>query len=324
MLQRKTLIIILVLLASVLFSFTSLATKIALDPFTSRDKTVFDQAKAAMLEKNWVLAQSLLNGLYNQLPNNLAVRNNLAIVLFQQGELEPSQKLFISIIEENQSSAMAYKNLKKLYAYSAAKTYSKGLNLLKPIDLPELQTASIDAVVVDIKQPYQSQLSKGDVITNKPTQIAVITEIEKSNKISTPAIKPPQNKIKLSNTPVIKKVTSGVEDKLLERLEQWRKSWISGDSDAYISLYQANYSPRGKTRAGWVKNRKDKVNPNKRINVVISHSKVYVNKRGDRANTRFEQTYSSKNYSDKVQKRLYWIKQQGQWLIEKESIIKIM
>jgi len=43
---------------------------ISANQLTGRDATAFSQAMTAMEGKDWVLAKSLLNGLYNQFPNS--------------------------------------------------------------------------------------------------------------------------------------------------------------------------------------------------------------------------------------------------------------
>ncbi|MFK5986626.1 MAG: hypothetical protein QM479_14550 [Pseudomonadota bacterium] len=300
MLQSKPLIFLLLLIQSALSTATIHAQQLE-----GRDKSVFEQSLIAMDEKNWQLAQSLLNGLNNQLPENTLVKNNLAIVYFNLHELEKSQQLFVSIIEQNKLTAIAYQNLKKIYSYSAAKTYSKGLNLLKPVELPEL-------AILANKDGYFIQKS------STPPAVKTTTTEQQSTLVlikETP-------KLDEKETIVAKNTTTSVEDDLLARLEQWRKAWVKGDSKKYISFYIKNYSPRGKSRKAWVKNRKTKVTKRKNISVSIKNPKVFVDRQ--RANIRFNQTYSSKNFSDEVIKRIYWIKYKEQWLIEKESIIKTM
>ncbi|MFK5894316.1 MAG: tetratricopeptide repeat protein [Pseudomonadota bacterium] len=337
--KNKRFIIILLFVQSIFTSFPVMANQLE-----GRDVDVFNQAMSAMDEKNWQLAQSLFSGLYNQFPENIIISNNLAVAFFNLGQLEKSQHLLSSIIEQNKLTATAYKNLKTLYSYSAAKTYSKGLNLLKPIKLPELLV---------LNQELNEQLSK-DVITNKNSMElplkkelavnilaandidnnlvaddSVTTKVQIQSEIEDDFAK--QNQLKKSSeaVPSVAKTKPKVNQDtapsdLLIRLEQWRQAWIFGNSKDYIAMYKKRYSPRGKSRKAWVKNRKQKVNTNKQIKVLINNPKVFVNKEKGRANIRFDQHYSSKNYTDQVQKRLYWIKEQGQWVIEKESIIKIM
>jgi Tetratricopeptide repeat len=355
MTQSKYIFILLLLLQSI---FASLP--VAANQLVGRDISVFHQATMAMDEKNWQLAQSLLSGLYNQFPENIVIRNNLAVAFFNLGELEKSQNLFSSIIEQNNLTATAYKNLKTLYSYSAAKTYSKGLNLMKPIELPKLLVLNqqlnensiavnrpvkvvpgvLSSVAVNSDELSSEKLALQKTLIEKPSfeekESTNISDVNRLNKLVLNN-SAPVNKTKNSQ-PILKSVKTNsksvktkqknekkvLQSELLARLEQWRKAWVSGNSKNYIAMYKGNYSPRGKNRKSWVKNRREKVNINKKINVLIKHPKVFVDKAIRRANIRFNQHYSSKNYSDQVVKRLYWVKEQGQWFIEKESIIKIM
>ena len=347
MTQSKYIFVLLLLLQSI---FASLP--VAANQLVGRDISVFNQAIMAMDNKNWQLAQSLLSGLYNQFPENIVIRNNLAVAFFNLGELEKSQNLFSSIIEQNKLTATAYKNLKTLYSYSAAKTYSKGLNLMKPIEIPALivlnqqlnnnVTAKNNPVEVDPiilsstaissdqlfaeKSPPEEPLSeKASLEKQSSTYIIAANTVDKPtlNNLAAAKEKELAKAIKIDKTEQ-KYDQKALQSELLARLEQWRKAWVSGNSKNYIAMYKENYSPRGKSRKAWVKNRREKVSINKKINVLIKHPKVFVDKAMRRANIRFNQHYSSKNYSDQVVKRLYWIKKQGQWFIEKESIIKLM
>jgi hypothetical protein len=138
MFQAKLQISLLLLTIFSFCSFSSIANQSVLNEIIGKDKEIFKQSLEAIEQQNWQLAQSLLSGLHNQLPQNMLIQNNLAVVLFNQGKIEQSQQLLSSIIEQNKLTNIAYKNLKKLYSYSATITYSSGLNLYKPIELPDM------------------------------------------------------------------------------------------------------------------------------------------------------------------------------------------
>jgi len=354
---------------------------ISANQLTGRDATAFSQAMTAMEGKDWVLAKSLLNGLYNQFPNNSVIKNNLAVTLFNQGELEKSQKLFSSIIEQNKLTATAYKNLKKLYSYSAAKTYSTGLNLLKPIELPQLSL--LDADVITNQEPFPTSFdnfqAEGDnksvilsesIIESSNKQTSQIGNIKKSvdnksqqslkvidivkteNQSASKFVLEPEKTIaanndkklpvketsdlnwfaqqnQLNNLPLKTrkehtKAKRKVENELLSRLEQWRNAQSSGNSEEYISMYKQNYSPKWEKRNKWLKDRKRKINKSNQVKVEIEKPRIFIHKLTFQPFILFKEKVSSEKYSKRLLKHLYWIKEEGKWVIEKETTIKKM
>jgi tetratricopeptide (TPR) repeat protein len=322
-----------------------------------QDKVIFNQAEIALKQNNWQLAKSLLSPLHHDFPENIVVSNNLAVALFNLGELEKSQQLFASVLEKNKQTRNSYENLKKLYSYSAAKTYSTGLKLYKPINLPNMRVLNEKFDIIESHQilssSHQKKVPKTIIIASKETKpnlkplqdskiknnqtalsitnkdntnTAVLKEVTEVKNILV-VKKEQENKPSIKKEPKLKiKAELKESDKaiLLASLEKWRKSWVSGDVEKYISMYQKNYSPRGKTRNAWVKNRQQKVVKSKKIKVEIKNAQVYINDSQTKANIRFDQNYSSSNYTDGVLKRLYWIKIKGQWYINRESIIKTL
>jgi len=352
--QNKYIIIILLFLVSIITSLSLFAKQL-----TGRDVVVFKQAMESIDNNNWVLAESLLNGLYNQFPNNRVITNNLAVVCFNQGKLEKSQKLFSSIIEQNKLTATAYRNLKKLYSYSAAKTYSTGLKLLKPIELPQLSILDEDIISnqdsVYLDADYQKPI-KLLVVANteveakislspspsiiKPTKIkpfAVKTKLAETKKnpgkdknIATGndlnsnwfAQQNQLNNIPIKSKKEHTKAKIKVQTELLSRLEKWRNAWSLGNADEYISMYKQNYSPAWKNRNKWLEERKRKINKNNQVLVEIEKPRIFIHKLTFQPFILFKEKVSSKKYSKLMLKHLYWIKEGDKWVIEKETTIK--
>jgi ketosteroid isomerase-like protein len=312
-------------------SRTGMQDKNELEPI---DKTVFLQSNEAIKNKNWSLAFSLLNGLYEQYPNNLSVKNNFAIVLFQLEKLNESQALFVEIVEHEYYSRIAYRNLKKLYSYSAAKTYSKGLNLLKPIERPELNFIESDSqyhlknfekssVKVDSQMPLSkdSNVSQNNIENDTETTPEYINEdvVAEGDNLNNDVI----DKLALEKLEQNERIKTETNT-LLGQLEGWQNAWSNGDVERYLGYYKNNYSPPGRTRDSWIKNRKERVIASNNIRVTITEPDVAIQLNQNTAQIRFIQSYRSRSYSDKVEKRLYWKKIDGQWLITKESIIRVL
>lgn len=321
------------------------------DALTARDRQVFQQAVKMIDEEKWQLANSLFLGLNQQNPGNRLIKNNLAVILLNLGRIKEAQDMLTEVIQHDQASAIAYQNLKKIYSYSAAKTYSEGLNLLSPIEIPDLTLLTMDLqkeslladTAISRKQNEQSP-QKIQTRNNKPEQIKQLKAAADSgavNKLNAEA--DVGDAVQNQNTssadidkPVItkngqtdKQITEKSAEKtpvktLLSRLQLWKKYWSEGNSVDYIAMYRDDYAPRGQKRSRWLRNRKQKVRKDLKISIDIENPRVYISQSGNRANILFTQSYRSSTFSDRVLKRLYWIKQGGEWKIDRESIVKMM
>ena len=112
----------------------------------NKDKILWDITMMQLKDKDWNSAEKTLKLLKKKHPDNQVINNLLSIIFFNQGRTEIAQELLIDIIESNQQTKIAYYNLKKIYSYSAAKTYSEGLQLLTPVKRPML---SIDQSIIE-------------------------------------------------------------------------------------------------------------------------------------------------------------------------------
>ncbi len=282
-----------------------------------REAKIFNQALSMMKTQQWQAAYGLMYGLSTQYPENRIVKNNLAIILLNQGELKEAQAMFVQVIELDRISGIAYQNLKKLYSYSAAKTYSEGLKLLKPVEVPEL-------IVLTLQQAEETKGVEADKKSSTNVKTGQQDIAGRTPEAQNPVLAKQQKGTVITEKQAGKAEGKTAADSLKERLQQWRKAWMSGNYKEYIRMYAKNYAPLGKSRKSWLNDRRRKVKPGKIRSIRLKDIKVYVNKNGRRANTLFKQYYFSKNYSDKVLKRLYWIKDgKGNWVIERESVIKV-
>ena len=109
---------------------------------------------------------------------------------------------------------------------------------------------------------------------------------------------------------------------LLEMIDEWRRDWESRDIGKYARHYARNFSGDGKNLSAWI-DQKKKVNAGKQwIKVAANNISMFRNPGKDEyVVVTFEQNYESNNLSNKVQKRQYWIKEDGRWKIMNESAI---
>ena len=103
---------------------------------------------------------------------------------------------------------------------------------------------------------------------------------------------------------------------LLQAVEQWRKDWVSRNTDAYLNHYARNFSSNEMDYPAWAK-QKQLVNSGKSwVKIGITNVSMFTYpEQPDMVVVNFEQDYGSNNLSNRIKKRQYWIKQDNLWKI---------
>jgi murein L,D-transpeptidase YafK len=107
---------------------------------------------------------------------------------------------------------------------------------------------------------------------------------------------------------------------LLAMIDEWRRDWESLDIERYARHYARDFASDGKDRAAWIAHKK-KVNAGKQwVKVATGNVSMFRNPGKDEyVVVTFEQDYQSSNLSNRMQKRQYWIKEDGRWKIVHED-----
>jgi len=135
--------------------------------------------------------------------------------------------------------------------------------------------------------------------------------------------------LQIGSTPVI--ISNSIEwlslddwqserQSLLGMIDEWRRDWESLDTDRFARHYAKNFSSDGRNLAAWIAQKK-KVNSGKQwIKVNTGNISMFRNPGKDEyVVVTFEQDYQSSNLSNRMQKRQYWIKEDGRWKILHED-----
>jgi len=132
-------------------------------------------------------------------------------------------------------------------------------------------------------------------------------------------------KLQIGSTPIV--ITDSIEwakpdevdslrSDLAASIENWRRDWESRDTDAYLRHYARKFTSNGMNLAQWSV-QKRLVNAGKNwIKVSVSDMSLllYPGKE-EMAVATFEQEYASSNLSNRMMKRLYWIRENNKWRI---------
>ena len=103
-----------------------------------------------------------------------------------------------------------------------------------------------------------------------------------------------------------------------QRLLDWVGAWTSKDVTRYLSFYDPKFQPTGVTRPVWFANRTKLLKKDGAVELKIAN----VQRRtvsADTVETKFEQHYASKDFTDKSPKTLIWKRRGAEWYIVKES-----
>ena len=107
---------------------------------------------------------------------------------------------------------------------------------------------------------------------------------------------------------------------LAAALEQWRVDWQSRDTERYLAHYSKRFSSGRQDYAAWAEHKRG-VNAGKRwIEVGVANVAMFRYPReGDFVVVTFEQAYRSDSLKNTMQKRQYWIREDGAWKIVYEG-----
>ena len=107
---------------------------------------------------------------------------------------------------------------------------------------------------------------------------------------------------------------------LQKTIEQWRSDWASRNTEAYLAHYARDFSSGSVNLAAFAQ-QKRLVNSGKTwIKVKMSNVSIFpYPSQPNLVVVNFEQDYDSNNLSNHMNKRQYWMKRDGRWLIVYEG-----
>ena len=110
-----------------------------------------------------------------------------------------------------------------------------------------------------------------------------------------------------------------LDSELLTRTTAWASAWAGRDVKAYLGYYAPGFTPEGgMTREVWAQQREQRIAKAQDIRIEIQ-TPVVRSTSPDAVTVEFRQLYSTATYRDTSEKTLEWKKENGQWLIVRES-----
>ena len=226
--------------------------------------------------------------------------NNLAVLYASQSQFDKARAALEMAIRTNPSYATAHENLGDVYAKLASQAYSKALQLDGSKTGVPPKLSLIRSIFVTDAKGIRPSVAVADVAT--PT-VAPAKPTVSVAPVAQPAPAPDQ-------------LVSSDAD-VEAAVKAWAKAWSARNMNSYLGAYTADFTPGdGQSHQNWEAERKARIAPRSRIEVVVSDLSVTVN--GNRATAKFQQEYSSDNFNASGRKSLDLVKSGGRWLIVRE------
>lgn len=112
---------------------------------------------------------------------------------------------------------------------------------------------------------------------------------------------------------------ASVESEIPVRTTAWRSAWVARDVKNYLGYYSPSFKPEGGlSREDWARQREQRIAKANGIRIEIQDL-IVRSSSPDVAVSTFRQVYAADSYSDTTEKTLEWRKENGQWLIVRES-----
>jgi len=232
-------------------------------------------------------AVSVYKELIKNFPALPEAYNNLAVYYVSQDNYDKASRLLVDGITAHPSYEAMYENLTDVYMHMASLAYSKALEPDEKNEVSIQRLKVLDKLHEEIRE--------------------VIVQIDPE--------KQPQH-----NQPVVDYAVNKKAINLM--LNSWAKAWSAQDVEAYLSLYASDFTSRnGLARKEWASQRRSRLKGPAFIDVGVSKSDVLLLDK-NLASVTFVQRYKSNRLNDSVKKMLLLKKQNEDWLILREVLVR--
>jgi ketosteroid isomerase-like protein len=107
--------------------------------------------------------------------------------------------------------------------------------------------------------------------------------------------------------------------KVTAAIEAWAKSWSAKDVKGYLAAYAPEFEvPGGESRAAWEKQRTERIEKPKSIEVNVKVTSIQV--AGNQAKATVRQSYKSDTLKNTTTKTLSLVRSGERWLITQERV----
>ena len=283
-------------------------------------------------------AIKMFSGLTEDFPELPEPYNNLAVLYAQQGNYDKAKSALELAIHTHPSYATAHENLGDIYAQLASRAYDRALQLDKNNTAAQSKLALIkdlfgkggqrpeaSRAAAAKAEAAKTESAKAELAKAAPPKVAAaaqppaapaatVTPAAPPPAVSTPA-PAPATPAPASTAPA----ASGDQAAVTSAIERWAQAWSAKDVKGYLAAYAPEFEvPGGLSRAAWEKQRTERIEAPKSIEVDAKIQSVKVN--GNEATAVIRQAYKSDTLKSNSTKTLKMVRSGDRWLIKQERV----
>jgi adhesin transport system outer membrane protein len=226
-------------------------------------------------------------------------------------QFDIGQRTLLDLLDtENEyfQSRRAYVNANYDHAIAHARTLAGMGTLLSSLqvgrdDLPSAQELGQDRWQVD---PDSQCPAEAPTMMSSNTELAPRTIQAAPARLAKPL--PPQDSVPAET--------------IQQALAGWAAAWSSKDYPRYREYYAKSFTPEdARPIEQWASERAVRLGEAGNIAIGINDLKADTTG-ADKTTTEFRQTYTSASYSDVVNKRMEWVRENNRWKIQREQVLE--
>jgi tetratricopeptide (TPR) repeat protein len=278
--------------------------------------------------------------------------NNLAVLYAQQGNYDKAKAALELAIHTHPSYATAHENLGDVYAQLASRAYDRALQLDKNNTAAQVKLAMVKDLFSSQKggaTPARPAPPKPEPAPPKPEPAPAKAEPAKTEPAKTEPPKVAQAEPKAAPKPAPAAPVTPAPGKgdpgqakagaqlppgpsstsadargdekarITAAIEAWARAWSTKDMKGYFAAYAPEFEvPGGETRTAWEKQRTERIEKPRSIEVGVKVLSIDV--AGSEARATVRQSYKSDTLRNSTTKTLTLLRSGDRWLIKQEKV----
>jgi tetratricopeptide (TPR) repeat protein len=266
-------------------------------------------------------AIQVFTGLTEDFPELPEPYNNLAVLYASQGNYDKAKSSLELAIHTHPSYATAHENLGDIYAQLASRAYDRALQLDKTNATAQLKLSMVKDLFVaqksgvaprvdTAKMPSPGPSAKAELPKAEPRKPEVVARAEPAKPIAPPPVAE-------TKAPPAAAPGNDAKAQVTAFVQDWAKAWSTKDVKGYLAHYAPEFEvPGGISRAAWEKERADRIQRPKSIDVGVKVLNVQAT--DNEATVTFRQSYKSDTLKSNNTKTLKLVRSGDRWLIKQE------
>jgi tetratricopeptide (TPR) repeat protein len=271
-------------------------------------------------------AIQVFTGLTEDFPELPEPYNNLAVLYASQGNYDKAKAALELAIHTHPSYATAHENLGDIYAQLASRAYDRALQLDKTNTTAQVKLSMIKDLFSSQKlaaaaaaMPKADAPKAVEAPKTDPAKVEPPKPAPAPAPVAAPAKVEPAKTEPAKAAPVPAPAASNeAKSQVTAAVQDWARAWSERDVPAYLAHYAPNFEvPGGAKRDTWEKERKERIEKPKSIEVSLSDINVKMVSDNE-ATATFRQSYKSDSLKNSNTKTLRLVRVDGKWLIKQE------